>query len=162
MIGIELQANVEKLSELIEGISGRLDDPEPLLDVVGDVIREDYKLRFESSPPSSVGGEVYGGVYWRALQEGYLLKRPDRRQGQVLIDTGDTMRAFTDKLNPNHVAEFEDSDNGFVIRVGAELDHLERLQKTWQIAVWHPLLLDKLSVAVLTWLVKGSREIEPL
>jgi hypothetical protein len=52
-------------------------------------------LRFESSPATIQGGEVYGGFVWHRLTDYTLNMHPHRKTGVVHIDTGDMMRSAT-------------------------------------------------------------------
>jgi hypothetical protein len=127
-------------------------------DGVGKISREDFFLRFQSSPRTEMGGTVWGGVFWRKLEEGYLLSRPDRRKGQVLIDTGRTMKSFTDDAAPGNVSNFDAADGSFTMEFGSDLEHVSNLQETWPIAAWHPLLLEKVSDFVLQYLASGNSD----
>jgi phage gpG-like protein len=48
-----------------------------------------------NSAPGSGGGSVAEGVTWPALTEAYLKRRPDRRSGQILRDTGELLNSLT-------------------------------------------------------------------
>lgn len=117
-----------------------------------EILRKDAELRFKSSPPSSAGGEVYGGVYWKELSESYLVSNPHRRTGKVYIDTGNLRDSLT---IPNHPdSEFE--INGTEIVFGTSAPDVDKLNKSRPILFWHPLLLKQVADYLATWLIESE------
>jgi hypothetical protein len=143
---------LDELSNLFAEMEGRVVDWSDAGDGVGTIVRDDFRLKFLSSPSTEVGGNIWGGEYWRPLENGYLKSRPDRRTGQVLIDTGETMKAFTTENYDGNITDIGEGEMTF----GADLDHLERLEKTWKIAFWHPALLDRVSRYLANFFLSGD------
>lgn len=117
-----------------------------------EILRNDLKTRFLSSPPTSTGGEVYGGVYWRGLREGYLNSRPDRKHGQVLIDSGALRDSLVIPEAPHSVVRIE----GDTIELGTDLEYAEELNRTWQILLFHDELINKLTEWTIQFYVEGQ------
>jgi hypothetical protein len=155
---LELKINfkeIRDLSEKFKELEGKVKLSDisfrtTLKDDFSKVFEEDVRKRFMSSPSTTSGGRVFGDVYWRALSDSYLAKRPDRVQGQVLIDTTQLMQSF--RLgSPNLVAEFT---NNYQFKFGTRIKYAEELQKTWPIVFIHQGLLEELGKAYNNYLVK--------
>lgn len=115
------------------------------------VLTDDVRKRFMSSPATTQGGQVHGGVYWRELSDSYLRSRPDRLQGKVLIDSGQLMNSF--QVNsPNLIAKFN-NQSSFVF--GTKVSYADKLQETWPIVFVTPEVLDELAEEWLKFVVKG-------
>ena len=149
-------SSVGELANFLTEMGNRVADPTALADGLGTIVRDDYRLKFQSAPASETGGSIWGGAFWRPLTEGYLMARPDLRKGRVLIDTGATMRAFTDVNAAGNVSEVEATSDGFTMTFGADLPHIPKLQETWAIAFWHPALLERVSSYLATAIVEGT------
>lgn len=137
----ELDARLSRLEER---------DPIPLIEGIITIIREDIAKRFQSSPSTTSGGMVYGGVYWRALREGYLRSRPDRAMGKVLIDSG----VLRDSLViPNAPGSYVNYDGGS-IELGTNVEYAEELNRTWSILFFHDGLMEK----IVNWIIQYYTE----
>ena len=147
---------LEAIQTLIEGILSKTEDWSEAGDIVGDIVRDDFMMRFQSSPSTTSGGSVWGGTYWRALDEGYLMSNPRRKTGQVLIDTGELMRAFTRENATGNLTSVTEDTMEFGVNLDI-LPHAERLQETWAIAFWHPALLEKISAKLTEWYIGRNK-----
>jgi phage gpG-like protein len=115
------------------------------------IMSEDVRKRFQSSPPTTQGGQVYGDVHWRELSDSYLRSRPDRLTGKVLIDSGQLMNSF--QVNsPNLEARFV---NQWVFEFGSKVDYAKKLQPTWPILFMHQPLADELAEEWIKFLNKS-------
>jgi hypothetical protein len=125
-------------------------DQQALSDSFALIMTEDVRERFMSSPGTTTGGNVYGGVYWRKLSDSYLLRKPERANGKVLIDTTRLMSSF--KIDSGElVSEFTDQ---YTYKFGTQVPYAEKLQKTWPVVVFHQELMVKLRDAYLSWAYK--------
>jgi hypothetical protein len=112
---------------------------------------EDVRKRFQSSPSTTQGGQVYGGVEWRELSDSYLRSRPDRLTGKVLIDSGQLMNSF--QVNsPNLIAKF---NNQFSFEFGSKVEYLTKLQPTWPVIFISQPLADELAEEWIKFLNKS-------
>lgn len=114
-----------------------------------DVFAKDLQQRFLSSPPTTQGGQVYGGVYWRELSDSYLIKRPDRAMGQVLVDTQRLKNSFV-VGSSDMISEFPNQNS---YKFGSKVPHSVKLNKEWPIVFFHPKLLDDLAKTYVDWLL---------
>ena len=87
---------------------------------IADIIRQDIEKRFQTAPPAQTGGYVYpGNVQWVECSVGYLDSRPDRREGQLLIDTGKLKDSLT-------ISDFPESlfrVDGLGFKFGTEVEY---------------------------------------
>jgi hypothetical protein len=118
---------------------------------LGEVMMEDLRKRFSSSPPTVTGGGVWGGEYWHQLSHSYLLSNPERANGRVYIDSGALMNSLT-TYNFNLINTFEKDEYSF----GTKIPYADRLQELRPIVFFHPQLLDKLSEAYLKVFLKAD------
>ncbi|HEY9657678.1 MAG TPA: hypothetical protein V6C65_04375 [Allocoleopsis sp.] len=152
---VELSIEKDDLNQVEDFFSSateRLDDWTEAGEDIVTMIRDDVKLRFQSSPAPGMGGMVYGDVYWRPLREGYLLNRPDRRSGQILIDSGTLKRSVTEDT-PESYTEINEEE----IIVGTRVPYAERLQREFPFMFWHPILLDRVSKHLADWYLTGKK-----
>jgi hypothetical protein len=85
-------------------------------DVIGLVVR-DIRTRFLLAPLTQTGGYVLGGVYWRPVQPEYLYKRPERKGGKLLVDTGRLKDTLTNTANAQFYAKLD----GAGLVIGSDL-----------------------------------------
>ena len=137
----------DELLEKLERLERR--DQQPLQEGIVTILRNDVLRRFLTSPPTTSGGIVHGGAYWRALKEGYLRSRPDRVLGQVLIDTGAMRDSFL-PFAPNSYVEYTTD----TIIFGSDDGKIEELNDTWAILFFHEELMEKIS----RWIVQYYTE----
>lgn len=147
-MSLTLEANFDSrdLEKFIEEAQKRLElsDTEiqsMLAKKMQEVMFEDLQLRFASSPPTTLGGTVYGDVTWRRLSDSYLNKNPERQVGQIYVDTG-ALRNSLVSMGPNNISEF---DRVSQYKFGTRIPYAEKLQKYRQIVFWHPRLLEKIA-----------------
>lgn len=160
--GLELKLNTSELKKVFEkwqDLPNRASLAKPefrntLKNKFEDVFAKDLQQRFLSSPPTTQGGQVYGGVYWRELSDSYLLKRPDRVQGQVLVDTQRLKNSFV-VGSSEMISEF---GNQYSYRFGTRVPHSVKLNKEWPIIFFHPKLLEELSKTFVDWLLLDVKE----
>ncbi|NJR71174.1 MAG: hypothetical protein HC771_22965 [Synechococcales cyanobacterium CRU_2_2] len=81
-------------AKLLKAIADFQEDMAKLRSPLVDVASKDVAKRFRSSPRVRATAQVYGGVQWARLSEGYLRSRPDRVTGTQLIDSGLLRRSF--------------------------------------------------------------------
>lgn len=153
-ISIETEG-VEKISKLLSTATDRIDDWTPIADGIVTMVRDDVRLRFQSSPAVEVGGMVWGDVYWRPLTEGYLLSRPDRQSGQILIDSGALKQSVTEDT-----AESFTSITSEEIKIGTTLPYAGEMQEKFPFIFWHPILLERIADYLVTWYWTGKEGID--
>jgi phage gpG-like protein len=145
-----------KLTNIIEELDNKLKLKDisfrtTLTDSFTRVMSEDVRKRFQSSPSTVQGGQVYGGVEWRELSDSYLRSRPDRVAGKVLIDSGQLMNSF--QVNsPQLEARFV---NQFQFVFGSKVEYANKLQATWPILFVHQELSDQLAEEWIKFLNKS-------
>jgi hypothetical protein len=104
------------------------------------IAADDVAKRFNSSPSTTGGGNVWGGVYWKPLSEAYLKQRPERASGKLLIDTGELRKSFVpgDQNNGSRV-------EGKTAIIESKLPKARGLQKDRPIVFIHPDLVEEIS-----------------
>lgn len=143
-MGLTLEINtsdLQKATDQLNGIKIRSQDLQGAGQGIRLLIQEDVDLRFQSSPATESGGEVFGGEFWEALSDEYLLLRPDRRNGQILRDTGELLQSMTAAGSPYEV--FAVTENELVF--GTALAKASGLQAKRPFLFWHPILLEKVA-----------------
>ena len=155
--------SLEKLEKRLKRLEEKVSlaspiDRQALSDSFGLVMTQDVQKRFASSPTTSTGGMVHGQVFWRKLSDSYLLKKPERVNGKVLVDTTRLMSSFKVE-SPELISEFV-SDYSY--NFGTRVPYAEKLQKTWPIVVFHQEVMVELRNAYLNWLYKVFDESEVL
>jgi hypothetical protein len=133
--------DISRISEQLNGIQLRSQDIRAGGDAIRLLLQEDTDLRFQSAPAVETGGEVYGGVQWRALSESYLAQNPRRYGGQILRDTGELQQSLTAEGHPYSVWSISESEAVF----GTALAKAGYLQRDRPFLFWHPLLLEKIA-----------------
>jgi hypothetical protein len=154
---LEIQLKLDNFEENVKRINRirkrvQLEDDKyinELADIFGSIMREDLRLRFGSSPPTTAGGTVYPDIYWRQLSDSYLLSRPDRATGQIYIDTGRLKESLTTN-NAENVSEFR----GEAYFFGTSVPYAEPLQEYRTILIFHQELIEKLTKAYVAWLTE--------
>ena len=121
----DLQINAEQFNQAAQGI--RL------------ILQADVDQRFQSSPNTETGGQVWGGEQWSPLSRAYLGSHPRRINGQILRDTGELQQSFT----AEGVSVFEVGDRELVF--GSALPKASRLNRDRPIVFWHPVLIEKVA-----------------
>lgn len=160
---MEIKLEVKNLSEddnFVKNFQERLEGKDEgfkkkVLEKFSEVMFEDLTKRFASSPPTTTGGQVWGGATWYKLSESYLLQRPDRQSGKIYIDTGNLRKKLTSP-NPELINKFDKDEYVF----GTEVPYFERLQALRPIVFWHSEVVDKLSQAYIELLTEGKEENE--
>lgn len=141
----------KRLKRLEEKVSmSRAIDRQALSDSFGLVMTQDVQKRFASAPTTTTGGMVHGQVFWRKLSDSYLLKKPERVNGKVLVDTTRLMSSFKVE-SPELISEFVSE---YSYQFGTEVPYATKLQKTWPIVVFHQEVMVELRNAYLNWLYK--------
>lgn len=160
--GLELKIKSKELKEVFDKwqkLSDRaaLKTPQFRTQLKGkfeEIFVEDLSKRFLSSPSTIQGGNVHGGAYWKTLSDAYLLKRPDRVTGKVLIDSTRLQKSFT-VGSSELISEFS---NQYEFKFGTKVDYAKKLQKTWPIVFLHRDLVNQLAKAYVDWLVLDLKE----
>lgn len=146
---------LKKLQDYLDGVSEKLEDWSGIGPEIETIVREDFLLKFQSSPATEIGGTIWGDQYWRPLEEGYLAARPDRRGGQILIDTQNLMKAYTQKGYYGGYSEITEDTMEF--GVDSEIiPHAEKLEGKFPLSFWHPVLLEKISDRIARWYLERS------
>lgn len=133
--------DISRITEQLHGIQLRAQDIRAAGTAIRLLLQQDADLRFQSAPAVETGGEVYGGVQWRALSESYLAQNPRRFGGQILRDTGELQQSLTAEGHPFSVFSVSESDLVF----GTALAKAPHLQRDRPFLFWHPLLLEKIA-----------------
>ena len=143
-MGITLEIDtteIARATESLQGIAIRAGDIQAAAMGIRLLIQQDVDLRFQTSPSTEIGGEVFGGEYWEALSEEYLLIRSDRLGGQILRDTGELLQSMTAAGNPYEI--FAVTENELVF--GTALAKASKLQVKRPFLFWHPILLGRVA-----------------
>jgi hypothetical protein len=127
-----------KLNQTIASLQLKAEDINAIAPGIRILLQEDVDLRFDSSPPVEVGGDVYGGEDWAPVQGRYLRDRPDRLGGQLLRDTVELQQSFSAGLGYYGVTDSS-------IKFGSILPKAGRLNRDRPIVFWHPELLAKVA-----------------
>lgn len=146
---------LEELQKYFEDITERTEDLRPIERELGDIQREELKLRFLSSPATEVGGVVHGGAYWNRLSDFYLSMVPRRRGKQIMIDT-QKLKMDSTLDGPGNNSEFRGSEYEFTINTSyaAEQNSMREL------LFWSETLLDKTTEKVINYILTGeTREV---
>lgn len=114
------------------------------------ILQQDADYRFETAPPTEIGGTVYGGVEWQALSEAYLAENPRRYGGQILRDTGELLQTLTNEASPYNIYDVGESYLVF----GSSLAKAGKLQKQRPFLFWHPQLIEKIAEFLAEFLSK--------
>jgi hypothetical protein len=147
----EIRKLSEKFQEMQDRVtSNNLSFRTSLKDKFTKILSDDVRKRFLSSPSTISGGRVYGDVYWRALSDSYLAKRPDRQRGVVLVDTG-ALRDSFQMESPDLISRFT---NQYEWQFGSRISYGNKLQKTWPIVFFTTDVLRQLGEAYNEWLVE--------
>jgi hypothetical protein len=133
--------DISRVAEELHGIQLRAQDIRAAGAPIRLLLQQDADLRFQSSPATETGGEVYGGVEWKALSESYLAQNPQRFGGQILRDTGELQQSLTAEGHPFSVFSVSESELVF----GTALAKAGRLQRDRPFLFWHTLLLEKIA-----------------
>jgi hypothetical protein len=153
-LSIEKKKFDKELKAFFTSATDRVEDWTEAAEDIVTMVRDDVRMRFQSAPSVETGGMVWGDVYWRPLNEGYLLSRPDRRGGQILIDTGALKSSVTENTTGSYT-EINETE----IRIGTTLPYAEELQKdeNFPFIFWHPILLERITEHLLSWYMTGKK-----
>lgn len=104
------------------------------------IIEEDLTLRFQSSPSTTRGGIVYGGVFWKPLSKTTLRLKPYRRYGKIHIDTGEMSNILCDFSNNKFNFIYVSANKIFI---GTRFYKAIANQSRRPIIFWHPRLSEQ-------------------
>lgn len=141
----------KQISISFSEIADRYDNLDPLAPQLAQIVYRDIMLRFESSPATTKGGEVYGGVVWHRLTDYTFKMHPHRKTGVVHIDTGDMMRAVTRDGSGNAYRIVDRTFEFELLNPKAVKNHPLR-----PIAVVHERLTEQIAEKVLEYVVSGN------
>ena len=151
-MGLQLEINtfdIQKAVKKINNIKVNSQDIKNAGTGIRLIMQQDIDLRFMTAPATETGGQVYGGEYWEELSEAYLVARPERRNGQILRDTGELMQSMTASGSPYGIWSI--TSDGFVF--GTALSKAEELQKNRPFLFWHPQLIQKVAEYLANYLI---------
>lgn len=151
-MGLQLEINssdIQKAVKEINNIKVNSQDITNALAGIRLILQQDVDLRFMTAPATETGGQVYGGESWEALSDAYLIARPERRNGQILRDTGELMQSMTSSGSPYGI--WSTTTDGFVF--GTALSKAEDLQKKRPFLFWHSLLIQKVAQYLANYLI---------
>ena len=112
------------------------------------VVRDDINKTFESSPQTTLGGEVQSGESWPKLTDYTLSLYPRRRRGKVLIDTGELWRS-TQVDGAGNRYTIDDTDFSYELTS----QKARKLQGRRPIAVMHEKLAQRVLEVQTKWIV---------
>jgi hypothetical protein len=112
------------------------------------IMQQDVDFRFQNAPNTETGGIAWGGEYWLALSEPYLIYNPRRRNSQLLRDTGELMQSVTTEGHPYNVSSVTETGLTF----GTTLLKAGRLQRDRPFLYWHPVLLERVAEYLIGWI----------
>ena len=121
-----MELEIEGLDEITEKLEmlskNQIQD---IKDDIVQIIMQSEEIRFRNAPGVSINGMTDEGITWNALSESYLKSRPDRLQGQQLIDSKELMYSVSTPGYNNQ--QIDISGNGIVFRI--TLDYAESTNK---------------------------------
>lgn len=139
------------LEKYFQAMKERSLDLQPIERDLGDIQREELKLRFLSSPGTEVGGVVHGEVYWNRLSEAYLSMTPRRRGKQIMIDT-QRLKIDATVAGPGNTSRIKGTEYSFKINT----PYADKQHKMRSLLFWSTTLLDKTREKILEYIV-GQR-----
>ena len=150
-MGITLEidiSEINKITKKLGDIKLKAADIRGASDGIRLLLQEDVDLRFQNSPSTNTGGEVYGGAYWRELSEAYRRQKPYRRDGQLLRDTGELLQSMTVVGHPYNIFSTTESEIVF----GTALIKARKLNRGRPFIFWHPILTEKVATFLINYL----------
>lgn len=148
----EINFNLKKATSTLESINYKASNLQKAVEGITDIVREDVKQRFISSPNTETGGVVYGGKYWNPLSKSYLASHPERLGGQIYIDSGNLKDSFTIEGHADNVSDF----NGTTIEIGSKVPYANKLQSMRPIIFWHLILEQQVAEYLLKWVSEND------
>lgn len=121
-----MELEIEGLDEITEKLE--MLSKNQIQDIKYDIVQiimQSEEIRFRNAPGVSINGMTEDGITWNALSESYLKSRPDRLQGQQLIDTKELMYSVSTPGYNNQ--QIDISGNGITFRI--TLDYAEKVNK---------------------------------
>ena len=154
MLSISIDTEeLENLESYYSGIQERSQNFQAIEQELGDLQRQELKLRFLSSPATEVGGIVHGEVYWNRLSNWYLNQNPRRRGKQIMIDTQRLMRDSTVDGSGN-TSRVEGNRYEFSINTS----YAQKQHDLRSLLFWSEGLLEKTEAVVLDYILNGKNE----
>lgn len=153
---LKLSTDYQQFSDLtgyLERIKQRFQDLRPIERELGEIQREELRLRFLSSPATEIGGIVYGEVYWNRLSDWYLNQVPRRRKGQIMIDTQKLKIDATTEGAGNTSRVEDDGSYSFTINT----DYAAKQDEMRKLLFWSEGLLQKTEDIILNYLIEETR-----
>lgn len=150
-MGIKLEIDyteLNKVAKKLGDIKLKAEDIRGASEGIRLLMQEDVDLRFQSSPSTTTGGQVYGGVTWQPLSESYLRSRPDRVGGQILRDTGELLQSMTVEGHPYRISTATPDEIVF----GTALAKAQKLQRSRPFLFWHTILVEKVATYLVNYL----------
>lgn len=145
-INIDVSA-LENLRSKFDDLRDRALDISPIGEDLADIMRVDIRKRFASSPSTTSGGVVYGGMQWDRLTDAAFARDKNRRSGKIGIVTGQ-LRAQSTLKGGGNVYAVDGTDFMFEL-VG---DRAQNFSQYRQLVGWHPELLYLVSQKVSQYL----------
>ena len=145
------QEDFAELSEYYSEMNTRSLDLHPIERELGDIQREELKLRFLSSPGTEVGGIVHGEVYWNKLSDWYLSQNPRRRGKQIMIDT-QRLKIDATTPGPGNTSIADRTSYKFEINT----DYAAKQNEMRSLLFWNESLLEKTQNAILDYITNGK------
>jgi len=141
-------SELENINDRLKDLQLKAEDFDAAAPGIRLLLQEDVDLRFQSSPNTETGGDVWGGEKWAPLSRVYLASHPYRLNGQILRDTGELQQSFT--------AEGSYEIEGKSIVFGSALPKAGHLARKRPIVFWHPVLLEKVADYLTRYMSAGS------
>lgn len=151
-MGLQLELNssdIQKAVKKINNIKVNFQDITNAGTGIRLILQQDVDLRFMTAPATETGGQVYGGESWEALSDAYLVGRPERRNGQILRDTGELMQSMTASGSPYGIWSISNNELVF----GTALFKAIELQENRPFLFWHSLLIQKVAEYLANYLI---------
>ena len=142
-----------ELEKYYSAMQERSLDLHPIERELGDIQREELKLRFLSSPGTEVGGVVHGEVYWNKLSDWYLSQNPRRRGKQIAIDT---QRLKIDATTPGPGNSSRANKDSYTFEINTP--YAAKQDEMRSLLFWSETLLDRTQEAILNYILTGEKE----
>lgn len=121
-----MEVEIEGLDEITDKLEKLSKNQiQDIKDDIVQIIMQAEEVRFRNAPGVQITGMTEDGITWNALSEGYLRSRPDRLQGQQLIDSKELMYSVSTPRYNNQ--QIDISGNQITFRI--TLDYAEKVNK---------------------------------
>jgi len=155
-MGIQAGINTSQLDAIANSFGQMGDRSTDYSDIgseLADIMRDDLKKRFASSPATQVGGTVYGGIRWDGLTDATFAINPSRRGGKIGIVSGQ-LKLQSTVAGAGNVFGVDGTDFSFEL----VSERSQNFSQYRQLLAWHPELLRRTAELISTYVVEMINE----